>query len=966
MQLDAYELLKEEKLTGIHSDGMLLRHKKSGARVAVISNTDENKVFSIGFRTPPSDACGTPHIIEHTVLCGSDKFPAKDPFVELVKGSMNTFLNAMTYPDKTIFPVASCNDKDFQNLMDVYMDAVLHPNIYKNKKIFQQEGWHYELEAPEAPVTLNGVVYNEMKGAYSSPDELMTQLCDEALFPDTCYGQDSGGTPNKIPELTYEQFLDFHRKYYHPSNSYIYLYGDMDVEEKLRWLDEAYLNQYDQIEVDSQIAMQKPFDAPKEEHHFYPIPEEESERDNTYFAYVAVTSDSLNREHYMAFDALEYALVNSPGAPLKQALIEAGIGTEINASFDSSRLQPCFSIEASNANPEQKEEFMRIVRNVLEEQVKHGINQKSLEGYFNREDFSFREADYGRTPKGLIYGIVAMDSWLYDDAEPFLHLEALNTMKELRAKIGTGYFEELIDKYLLKNPHAILITMEPKKGLTAENEQKLEQELAAYKASLSKEDIEKLIADTKELKAYQEAPTPKEDLEKIPMLTRADMRKEPLPFHNEEKEIEGVKVLHHNLWSNGIQYLTLFFPCMEITEEEIPYIGLLSEVLGNMDMEHYTYGAWNHELNIATGGMTTRLSTYRQDGDAFTVHFEVATKVVYDRLPQAFALMEEMLFCTILSDEKRLHEIISERKSRLQYSISSSGNSYATMHAMGSFSAAHKVDDLCKGISYYQKIKNWDENFEQEKETIIAKLQELLPRILRRDKIMLGSTCDEEGFAILQKELPEFLTHLYTEPVKQQKLSIVCSKKNEAFKDASKIQYVCCVGSYAKKQLAYHGAFRILRVILSYDYLWIQVRVKGGAYGCGASFTRNGEVGFSSYRDPNLKKTYEIFQNVVDYIRNFDVDERDMTKYIIGTFSDMDAPMSPAALGKRSEMAYFSALSMEELRKEREQILSAEPADIRALAEPVEAALADCCLCVVGNEGKIEEEKDLFEQIQNL
>ena len=966
MQLDAYELLKEEELTGIHSDGMLLRHKKSGAKIIIISNTDENKVFSIGFRTPPSDACGTPHIIEHTVLCGSDKFPAKDPFVELVKGSMNTFLNAMTYPDKTVFPVASCNDKDFQNLMDVYMDAVLHPNIYKNKKIFQQEGWHYELEDPEGPITLNGVVYNEMKGAYSSPDELLTQLCDEALFPDTCYGQDSGGTPSKIPDLTYEQFLDFHRKYYHPSNSYIYLYGDMDVEEKLRWLDEAYLSQYDQIEVDSQIKKQKPFDIPKEEHHFYPISEDESERDNTYFAYVAVTSDNLHREHYVAFSALEYALVNSPGAPLKKALIDAGIGTEINASHDASRLQPCFSIEALNANPEQKEEFMRIVRNVLEDQVKHGINQKSLEGFLNREDFSFREADYGRTPKGLIYGIVAMDSWLYDEEQPFLHLDTLNTIKDLKAKIGTGYFEGLIDQYLLKNPHTVLITMEPKKGLTAENEQKLEKKLAEYKASLSEEEIAQLIADTKGLKAYQEAPTPKEDLEKIPMLTRSDMRKEPVPFCNEEKEIEGVKVLHHNLWSNGIQYLTLFFQCMDVTEEEIPYIGLLCDVLGNMDMEHYSYGAWNHELDIATGGMTTRLASYRQNRESFLIQFEVATKVVYDRMPQAFALMEEMLFHTKLEDEKRLHEIISERKSRLQYSISSSGNSYAMMHAMAAFSAAHKVDELCKGISYYEKVKEWDENFEQEKETIIAKLKELLPRILRRDKLMIGTTCEEEGFALLRETLPKFLTHFYTQPVKQEKLSITCNKKNEAFKDASKIQYVACAGSYAKKGLGYHGAFRILRVILSYDYLWIQVRVKGGAYGCGANFTRNGEVIFSSYRDPNLKKTYEIYQNVVGYIRDFEVDERDMTKYIIGTFSEMDAPMSAAALGRRSEMAYFNKLSIEELQKEREQILAAQPEDIRALAQQVEAALADCCLCVVGNENKIEEDKELFEQIQNL
>ena len=494
--LKNYELVQQKTLNDLQSEGYLLRHIKSGARVLLMENSDENKVFSIGFRTPPEDSTGVPHILEHSVLCGSKNFPVKDPFVELVKGSLNTFLNAMTYPDKTVYPVASCNDKDFQNLMHVYMDAVFYPNIYQHDEIFRQEGWSYNLESEEDALTYNGVVYNEMKGAFSSPEGVLDRVILNTLFPDNTYANESGGDPDVIPELTYEQFLDFHRKYYHPSNSYIYLYGDMDMEEKLNWLDEMYLSKFDTLEIHSEICMQKSFDAVKEVEMNYSISSNESEEDNTYLSYNKVIGTSLDRELYQAFQILDYALLSAPGAPLKKALVDAGIGKDIMGSYDNGIYQPIFSIVAKNANPEQKGAFVSLIEDTLSDIVKNGMDTKALEAGINYHEFRYREADFGNYPKGLMYGLQMFDSWLYDDEKPFLHVEAIETFDFLKEQVGNGYFEQLIQKYLLDNTHGAIVVVKPEKGRTARLDKELEEKLQNYKNSLSKEEVQELVAAT--------------------------------------------------------------------------------------------------------------------------------------------------------------------------------------------------------------------------------------------------------------------------------------------------------------------------------------------------------------------------------------------------------------------------------------------------------------------------------------
>ena len=968
--LKKYELLQQKTLQDLQSEGYLLRHKKSGVRVLLLENDDENKVFSIGFRTPPEDSTGVPHILEHSVLCGSKNFPVKDPFVELVKGSLNTFLNAMTYPDKTVYPVASCNDKDFQNLMHVYMDAVFYPNIYQHDEIFRQEGWSYNLESEEDALTYNGVVYNEMKGAFSSPEGVLDRMVLNTLFPDTTYANESGGDPDVIPQLTYEQFLDFHRKYYHPSNSYIYLYGDMDMEEKLNWLDEMYLSEFDTLEIDSEIQLQKPFEAVKEMEMNYSISSNEPEEDNTYLSYNKVIGTSLDKELYQAFQILDYALLSAPGAPLKKVLVDAGIGKDIMGSYDNGIYQPIFSVVAKNANPEQKDEFVSIIEETLTGIVKNGMDKKALEAGINYHEFRYREADFGNYPKGLMYGLQMFDSWLYDESQPFLHVEATETFAFLKTQVDKGYFEQLIQKYLLDNTHGAIVVVKPEKGRTARLDKDLEEKLQRYKDSLGKEEVEALVVATHQLLEYQESEDALEDQEKIPVLKREDISREIAPIQNEVLHYDGTPVIFHEIETNGIGYIDLLFDLSGIPEEMLPYVGILQSVLGIIDTENYEYGELFNEINVHTGGIGTSLEVYpnvtKVREKEFKATFEIKSKALYHKLPVAFAMMQEILTKSKLDDEKRLKEILSMTKSRLQMRFQSAGHTTAALRALSYLSPLSKLKDMTAGIEYFEVIKRLEENFEDEKEVLIANLHKLTKILFRADNMMVSYTAAREGLEGLEGQVLEVKKHLFTDEVVQEPCIIYPQKRNEGFKTSSKVQYVARVGNFIDEGKEYTGALQILKVILSYDYLWQNVRVKGGAYGCMSNFSRLGEGYFMSYRDPNLEKTNLIYEGVVEYLKKFSVNERDMTKYIIGTISNMDQPMTPVAKGDRSMNLYMNHVSEEMIRKERAEVLDATEEDIRSLAEIVEAVLKNNYFCVIGSEEKIEEQKELFMEIRSI
>lgn len=998
-KLPAYELVLQETIPDIQSEGYLLRHKKSGARVMVLENQDENKVFNIAFRTVPGDSTGVAHILEHSVLCGSQKFPSKDPFVELVKGSVNTFLNAMTYPDKTMYPVASCNDRDFANLMHVYLDAVFFPNIYQREEIFRQEGWSYQIEKPEDELIYNGVVYNEMKGAFSSPEDVLEREILSSLFPDNTYYYESGGDPEVIPELSYEEFLEFHGKYYHPSNSYIYLYGDMDFEERLNWMDREYLSQFAYHPVDSQIKLQKPFEKLQEISRKYSIAQGDTEEDNTFLAFSTVVGTSLDTKLASAFAVLEYALLEAPGAPLKEKLLDEGLGKDIMSSYDSGICQPVFSVIAKNGNVSDKERFLKVIRETLQQIVKEGISENALQAAINIMEFKFREADYGSFPKGLMYGIDVFDSWLYSDEHPFDYLKQLDDFAFLKQQVGTGYYEKLIQTWILDNPHASLVVVAPERGLTARMEEATRARLQKIKAGMSERQVQELIEKTEKLRRFQETPSTQEELQAIPMLSREDLKKEAAPFKTREENWNGIQVLYHDYPTNGIAYLNLLFDASDLEREELPYFGILKNVLGMVDTQHYGYQDLYNEINRNTGGITPGISVFPNEENKELVRaaFGVQVRTLYDKLEYCFQMIREILFTSNVEQEKRLKEIVSKLKSRTSARLNSSGSATAAVRSMSYFSPVYVLNDSISGIEFYKTLEELEKHFEEKKDYLKQQLKRVLKKVLRPQGLLLDVTADEsvlkrlrpllEGLA---KETAEFAAagvgdgsfqavkasvpeEGKTEKKGKTEISslnyltgLQTEKKNEGFLTPAKVQYVARSGNFKEKGFAYTGTLRVLKVIMSYEYLWTNIRVKGGAYGCSGSFGRNGDSNFVSFRDPHLRGTNQVYEGVPAYLEQFTVEERDMTKYVIGTIGEMDTPLNPAALGRRSMNAWLCGLTEEQIQKERDQVLAASQEDIRRLAPLMQAVLDQGCICVLGNEEKLKAESELFMELKEF
>ncbi len=969
-ELKQYKIIKKKDMPDLNSKGYLLQHIKSGARIFIVSNDDKNKVFYIAFRTPPEDSTGTPHILEHTVLCGSKKYKAKDPFIELAKGSLNTFLNAMTYPDKTVFPVASTNDKDFANLSDVYMDAVLHPAIYENKKIFQQEGWHYELMSEKDELKYNGVVYNEMKGAYSTPDDVLDRYILSSLYPDTAYALESGGDPEEIPELTYEKFLEMHKKYYHPSNSYIYLYGDCDMAERLTWLDKEYLSHYKAQKINSSLSRQDPFTKTVDFEKTYGLSDAESTLHNTYLSYNCVIRESLDPRLYVAFAILQYALLESPGAPLKQALLDAKVGQDIESSYENGILQPYFAVIAKYADPSDKEKFLKVIRKTLTDIAKNGINKKTLLAGINSYEFRYREADFGHYPKGLMYGLQSLDSWLYKDNDPFMHIEQNATYAYLKkeAQSDSRYFEELIEKYLIDNPHSSVVILKPEKGLTARKEKAVAKKLSKYRASLTADDIQKIVEDTKELKAYQEEPSSDEELRTIPMLSVSDIDKAAHPFKNDVQKVNGVTALHHDIETNGIAYIGLMLSTQAVPERLVPYIGLLAAVLGNVNTALHKYEDLNSEINLATGGIYFAPASYpdMNSEDDFDHEFEIRTKVFTQNIPAFMSLADEILFSSDFSDDKRLREILRMVKSRLQTSLIASGNATAAERALSYISDAYYYGGKVHGVDFYRFIEDLDKGFETKANAIKSDLQETLDILLHKDNLMLDITGTKEMYDSFIPLAKEFMGKLSVKKSKVTDFDFSKSKLNEGFRTASQVQFVAKAGNFKKKGLPYRGELKVLRVIMGYDYLWNNIRVLGGAYGCGATFMRTGNAFFATYRDPHLNNSIRVFKKAADYIRKFEVSDRDMTKFIIGTISDLDTPLTPKTEGHRSLAAYMHGIDFADVQRERDEILNCDAGKIRELASYIDAVIADETLVVVGSESKIDANRDIFGKVDNL
>ena len=962
-----FKLLEEKFIEEVNGIGRLFVHDISGAQLYNIENDDDNKVFSISFRTPPEDSTGLPHILEHSVLCGSRKFPTKEPFVELAKGSLNTFLNAITFPDKTMYPIASKNKKDFINLMDVYLDAVFFPSIYENPNTLKQEGWHYDINNSEDDISYKGVVYNEMKGAFSQPESVLFRKIQECLYPDTPYGVESGGDPEFIPNLTQEQFLKFHKSYYHPSNSYLYIYGDGNILEFLQFIDKEYLNNFSRKIVLSKINLQTPFSTPKEFYINYPISKGEGKEDKTFLSLSYSVGKSTDAEICLAFDILNYLLLQTNSAPLKRALIQAELGKDVTGSFENSILQPIFSIVVKNSNPDKKEAFKSIVYNTLERLVEEGIDKKLIEAAINIYEFQLREADHGSYPKGLIYGIQIMDSWLYD-SNPSIHLEYEKILRNIKTALNTNYFEEMIEKYILNNNHSVMMVVKPKKGMAELKEGEVEKKLDRFKSSLSKKEIEKLVEETIKLREIQMTPDSKEDLNKIPLLSISDIEIDVEKIPIEEKMENDIKVLFHPLFTNGIAYMNLYFDIDMVPKELIPYVSLLSQLLGKLDTDKHNYIDLSNEINIHTGGIQYRVEAFSEkDNDAmYSPKFIVKSRTLIEKLPQLNSLLEEIITGTRFSDDKRIREIIQETKSRIEKRIQGQGHLVVAQRLYSYFSSLGYYLELLNGIEYYRFISDLDSNYKEKVNEIKENLVKVSQLIFNKKTIFISLTCENKHYKDFKGLFPNLIESLASNHNSKVKYDFDLSVKNEGLLTSSEVQYVGKGYNFKNVGYSYNGSLQVLKTILSYDYLWNTIRVQGGAYGAFFNISRDGNMFLGSYRDPNLIETLNAYNKTPEYLKNFDVDEREMRKYIIGTISRLDTPYSNSIKGEVATARYLKNIKYEDLQKERLEILNTKKQDIRNTSELIEAVLRKNYLCVLGNENKISENKEVFNKLINL
>ena len=960
-----YKIIKEQELKDINAFGTLMIHEKSGAKVLLLSNEDENKSFCIGFRTPPYDNTGLPHILEHSVLCGSRKFPVKEPFVELMKSSLNTFLNAMTFADKTIYPVASCNDKDFKNLMDVYMDAVLYPNIHSIEEIFKQEGWHYELDSLEGEISYNGVVYNEMKGAFSSPDGVLGRESFNSLFPDTTYGVESGGNPDYIPELTYEKFKEFHKKYYHPSNSYIVIYGNCDMEETLKWIDDEYLSNFEKININSQIEVQKPFENIIEKTVLYPVNAEQGVENKTLMSYNIALQPKTPIKDLFALDIINQVLLQSAGAPLKKALLDEKIGDVIEGQFDSEILQPVFSIVSKNTNVDMKDKFIKMIQNCLLEYSKKGLNQKSLLAAINNYEFKLREADFGGASKGLIYTISCFGTWLYDDCDPFSTFEYSSIFNFFKENIDTNYFEKIIEKYLINNNHKSIVICQPSLDIQSEKEKELKLKLSKYKESLTEEEINKLIEDTKSLKAYQAAPDTKEGLDTIPLLKKEDLSYDVLPLYNIEYNISDIKVLHHNYPTNKIAYIRVLFDVKTIPADLIPYLGFFSKLFGALNTKKHSYESLEQDILINTGGIKSQIFTTSNETQT-GVYLSIEVSSLFDKIEYSLDVINEIILTSDFNMKDRIFECLSQFKNYLQQALVHSGHSKALTRALSYTEENYYFNDLVDGIAFFDKLNEILKEYDDKFEDFVLKMNEISKYVFTTNNMILSFTGEEEGFNIFKQSIPMLINGL-SKSISNDDLFVYSPiQKNEGFKAPFDVNYVALTGNFMKDNLEYNGSLLVFENAVKTDYLWKNVRVLGGAYGCMCGFGRRGQIFFVSYRDPNLSKTIDVYKGVLNYIDEFNPDEDEMIKFIIGAVGNYDFNKSPSHKVKRALISYLSNITEEDYKKEKAQLINCSIADIKKVSSYIASIIKQNNICVIGNETKIENEKQLFNEVKPL
>ncbi len=892
-----FKLLEQEKIDEIQSVARVFEHIKSGARLLHLENEDDNKLFSIGFRTTPTDSTGVAHILEHSVLCGSRKFKTKDPFSDMLRSSLKTFLDAMTYTDKTIYPVSSRNHKDFMNLMDVYLDAALYPRIYENHEILRQEGWRYEVDPKTNKLSYKGVVYSEMQGALSSPEEVICSDIYSSLFPNTTYAFVSGGDPEEIPNLNQEDFEKFHSKFYHPSNSYIFLYGDQNLEQCLKFINDEYLQGFDRIEIPSYIENVEAFKSMVEKTSQYSISEDEEEKNKAFLALSFAFEETSDAKAYLTNEILYNMLIESSASPIKEALLKAGIG-ECIITIDEMNMDPTkqmlFPIVVKNADSSMKDKFKEIVLSTLKELVKNGIDENQLQAAINTVEFNLREADPWRIAnKGIQYNEKVLNSWIYD-GNPLAHLKYEKNLNDIKEAIKDRYFENFIEKNMVKNSHCSLVVLNPKKGLENEKNKALEEKLEKYRIALSEEELQKLIDRNKKLQEAQVKVDTEEEKKTIPKLPMEEIDKKVEQIPQEVIKEQGITILKHHINTNKIAYINLLFDGKIIEEKYIPYLGLLGDILGELDTERKTYSELITEVYKNTGGITFKNEIYTEKNNDKVYHpkFTIKSKSISDNIPKLLELINEIITTTKFDDMNRIKQVIQEIKSKLQMRIINAGHEIAMNKAFSKFSYAQEYKNRISGASYYEFVCNLEKNFEDNSDKIKNNLMKVYETIFNKNNLIVSIVGEETESEKLLSNINIILDNIKDSICEVPKFEYKQSKDVEGLITASNVQYVVKGFNFAKLDYKYSGKMKVLQNILESEYLYPRVRLQGGAYGCYIDMSNDGNLAFFSYRDPNLARTIDVYNETYKFLENVDFANEDMENFIIGTVGRVYRPLT--------------------------------------------------------------------------
>ena len=953
---DSFELQREENIPDINARAWYYTHKQTGARVLSVAADDVNKVFGITFRTPPEDSTGIAHIMEHSVLCGSRKYPVKEPFVELLKGSLYTFLNAFTYPDKTCYPVASTNLQDFYNLIDVYLDAVFYPRI--TPQVLQQEGWHYELDKPEDPLTYKGVVFNEMKGAYSSPGRVISQTATSSLFPDNTYFVDSGGDPRRIPDLSFEQFRQFHQTYYHPSNAFIYFYGDDDPEKRLEII-EAYLSDFEHLDSRSAVPLQPRFTAPKQFHETYYAGDASQPGNKGVVTVNWIVSDTLDRRERLYLRLLDQVLLGTPASPLWKALIDSGLGEDLSAHGLSLVLREVtFSAGLRGIAVEDADKIEALVLQTLEKLAAEGIDKDTVEAALNTIEFRLRENNSGSYPRGLSLMLRTLSTWLHD-GDPIAPLGFESTLSSLKADLTKQprLLETMIRRYLLDNPHRTTVVLEPDETLAAKTEAEEKARLAAVRSGMSAAELDKIIANTRALRQAQTAPDAPEELAKIPRLSLNDLERKHQPIPLEVQHHGETEILFHDLFTSGILYADVGFNLKYVPQRLLPYLGLFGRAMMEMGTETEDFVTLSQRMGKYTGGISSSivssLNESRRETDAWMFFWG---KTMTSQTGKLLDILHDVLLTPRLDHRERFRQIVLDTKSSRENSLASAGHGVVGARLGACFNASGWFNEMVHGTEYLFFLRELARKVDEDWPAVLSDLQALHQAIIHRGGMICNITLDGESWARLAPQFRDFLDRM---PRKEMAPAVWTPELLGGFEGLAIPAQVNFVGKAASLYDAgyqYHGSAVVIQKYLRTGWLWNKIRVQGGAYGAFCSFSkRSGIWGYTSYRDPNLLDTLRNYDESGAYLRENPPNNDELVKSIIGAMGDIDPYQLPDEKGYTSLVRYLFKESDAELQQLRDEVLATGPEHFRKFADMLDHVRDNGLVVVAGSEAALRK-----------